>query len=305
LVALDWGTTSLRAYLLDGAGRIIDRLARPSGIQQVPNGDFEAVFEAVAGPWLDAHGNLPILASGMIGSRQGWREAAYVPCPAGAADLNGNLCEVTTRRRGPVLIVPGISWVDAAGVPDVIRGEETQILGAMVEEDPESGNQNQNTSRAVFVLPGTHSKWALVENGRIIRFSTYMTGELFSVLCKHSILGRLMTGETLDMAAFRRGLDLAGTDSLLHQMFSARTLGLFGQIPGEGLHSYLSGLLIGTEITEAIRSFGIGALAVTVIGGAELADLYVEALSHEGVPAQLGPEHAVVNGLWRIAEMKT
>src|SRR5215475_12064003 len=149
LIAVDWGTTSLRAYRVDAAGAIVDRLEAPAGIMQVPKGDFGGTFDRLVGPWL-GQGRLPVVASGMIGSRQGWREAPYAECPAGAADLAGKLVSVTSPAGHEVRLVPGVMRTDADGVPDVMRGEETQIVGCLADGDP---------PRRIFVLPGTHSKW--------------------------------------------------------------------------------------------------------------------------------------------------
>ena len=179
----------------------------------------------------------------MIGSRQGWREVAYAPCPAGLAELAHGLAPVTGLGGRVVHLVPGVARAaDPTGFPDVMRGEETQILGA---SSAAAGGQH------CFVLPGTHSKWAWAEHGRIARFATYMTGEVYACLVQHSILGRLMSGHDADAEAFEQGLARARASAgdppgrLLHDLFSARTLGLFAAVPPTGLASYLSGLLIG------------------------------------------------------------
>jgi 2-dehydro-3-deoxygalactonokinase len=302
LIALDWGTSRCRAYLVDGRDGVIGRLDEPLGILSVPNGDFAGAFERLVGPWLSQHGNLPVIASGMIGSRQGWYEAPYVECPAAAAEIAGRLVAVATPGGRAVWLVPGLSYAGKDGVPDVMRGEETQIIGC---------HEAGATGRRIFLLPGTHSKWALVEGDRILRFATFMTGELFAVLKAHSILGRLMQGEAADAAAFRRGLDhAAGADhGLLRSLFSVRTLGLFDRLPGAGLASYLSGLLIGSEIAEARRwlaadgdaAADLTAAPITIVGGESLAGLYLDALTAAGLSGQLAPPDAVVPGLLRIA----
>jgi 2-dehydro-3-deoxygalactonokinase len=295
LIALDWGTSSFRALLLGANGAVLDRLARPMGILKVPDGDFDAAFETAVGPWLDVHGPLPVIASGMIGSRQGWREAPYVACPAGAAELARDLIPVETRKGRTVRLVPGLTDRDAASVPDVMRGEETQILGTL-DGGMESG---------LYVLPGTHSKWVQVEDGRITGFATYMTGEMFAVLREHSILGRLMTGNAHDAQAFQRGLDTAAsgeaTGGLLHRLFGARTLGLFGALSPESIGAYLSGLLIGTEIADALAAFPPNGKSITLIAEPHLTELYGQALGVRGLAAVAGPADAVAHGLWRIA----
>jgi len=296
LIALDWGTTSLRAYLLDDAGSIAARAEKPLGILQVPDGDFDRAFAATVAPFLAQKPGLTAIGCGMIGSRQGWLEAPYAACPAGLDELSRAMASLTASDGTAFHIVPGMSVVDADGVPDVMRGEETQILGQF--GPGESG---------VAVLPGTHSKWALVENGRIARFATFMTGEAFAAMRGHTILGRLMReGAAPDAAGFARGLDHAarpqpGRGGLLHRLFSARTLGLFDQIAGDALPSYLSGLMIGAEVEEAIQYLGAAPSTVTVIGAPALAELYATALARRSIVARPGAPDVAVRGLMRIA----
>jgi 2-dehydro-3-deoxygalactonokinase len=301
LIGLDWGTSALRAYLLDGDGKVVDSAAAPLGILKVPQGDFDGAFEQIAGGWLGVHADAAVIACGMIGSRQGWREVPYVSCPAGLAELAGGLAAVQTRRGRTVHLVPGVARIDADGVPDVMRGEETMIFGAANAVVGKAGH---------YVLPGTHSKWARLEGGRIAWFATFMTGELFAVLRSHSILGRLMQGEAHDAEAFQEGVrhalaQPAGRGGLLRRLFSVRTLGLFDRLPASGLHSYLSGLLIGTEALEARACIGSTAGApsatATLLGSAELVALYGEALATAGFACVQLDESAAARGLHRIA----
>jgi 2-dehydro-3-deoxygalactonokinase len=176
LIGLDWGTTSFRAYRLDRSGDALEARSAPAGILRVPGGDFEGVFEREVGPWLSERPALPVIASGMITSRQGWVEVPYCPCPAGSAEIARALYRHETRAGRTIHFVPGLSIVGADGVPDVIRGEETQIVGAIGDE------AGAASGCRLLVLPGTHSKWALVEGSRLVWFATFMTGELFGVL---------------------------------------------------------------------------------------------------------------------------
>jgi 2-dehydro-3-deoxygalactonokinase len=288
LIALDWGTSSLRAWLLDDEGAALAEKSAPLGILKVPNGHFAAVFRDVCGDWLAP--SRPAISSGMIGSRQGWVEAPYAPCPAGFETLARGLAWAEAGGTR-LAIVPGVSCVDASGVPDVMRGEETQVFGAL--GDARSGT---------FVLPGTHSKWVTVAGGRIESFATHMTGELFAVLREHSILGRLMSGDAAHApGAFRRGWEatLAGDGALLHRLFGARTLGLFGQLAPAEAPSYLSGLLIGDEVRAAAR--GLPGPTVTVIGDSVLCERYREVLTGCGLAARVAPPDAARVGLWRVA----
>ena len=285
-IALDWGTSSFRAYLVGADGAVRDTRASADGILSVTDGAFEPVFERQVAGW-DV--GLPVLASGMITSRQGWREVPYAVAPAGLAELAAGVTRFVTGGGRTILFVPGVSYRAENGVPDVIRGEETQIVGAL------------GAGGAVVVTRGTHCKWLAVEAGRITRFATFMTGEMFAVLKGHSILGRLMTGEAATGPGFARGVEagLAGR-ALLHDLFSARTLGLFGDVAGHDLASYLSGLLIGAEIVGARERFLPGADGVTMIGGAALAEPFGKALDIAGIAWRSGPADAAVRGLAMI-----
>ena len=297
LIALDWGTTSFRCYLADITGAILDSRTEPLGILQVPQSDFDAVFQRYIGPWFDQYGELPAIASGMIGSRQGWQEVPYVPCPAGINEVRNGLIEIKTRNHHKLWLVPGAVYVDPTDVPDVMRGEETQIFGEI-----------ESLERQLFVLPGTHSKWIIVEDKRIVWFATFMSGEVFDVLCKHSILGRIMTGQAHSEKAFQRGLEYAMTQAsggLLKRLFSARTLALFDKVPNNELHAYLSGLIIGAEVVGGLACAAEQGLQnpdpLTIVGNPTLVDLYTKALTHHGVKCAPGRNHAVVTGLARIA----
>jgi 2-dehydro-3-deoxygalactonokinase len=296
LIGLDWGISFLRAYLLDGRGSIVDTVFKQAGILQVGDRSFEDVLEASVGHWLDRNPAVPILACGMIGSRQGWLEAPYLDCPAGLKELAENLCPLDRRQGRRIWFVPGITRRAADNTPDVMRGEETQIFGALQD----------NQKRCHFILPGTHSKWVMVENGQIVRFTTFMTGELFAVLCRHSILGRLMEDAGDDESAFQKGLEasLRAFDNgrgLMSQLFSVRSLGLFNDVPASGLRSYLSGLLIGTEIAEATHQIRDKRL-FRLIGDSNLSRLYARALDASGRSSTIEPDNPTASGLIMIAQ---
>jgi 2-dehydro-3-deoxygalactonokinase len=295
LIGLDWGTTSFRAYRIAADGRVLERHGAPAGILQIEGGDFGGALERQIGPWLQREPEVPVLAAGMITSRQGWVEVPYAACPAGETELARGLGAHRAASGAMIRFVPGVAFEGGDGVPDVIRGEETQIVGQL--GDPDASGR--------FVMPGTHSKWVRVEGGRITAFATFMTGEVYGVLKGHSILGRLMAGEGDDGEAFGRGLAHAGEGGggLLRRLFSARTLALFGRLPETGVASYLSGLLIGSEIGEGLDWMGgreqSGVL--TVVGTSELAARYRQALAGRGVEAAGGAEDAAAHGLFRIA----
>jgi 2-dehydro-3-deoxygalactonokinase len=300
LIALDWGTSSLRAYLLDRAGAVLDSGSSDQGILAAAATGFDAVFEQHAGRWLAAHGPLPVIASGMIGSRQGWVEAPYCDCPAAAHDIAAAVVCHTSAQGRSIHFVPGLRWRGEGGLPDVMRGEETQILGSLAH-DREDG---------AFVLPGTHSKWARVESGRIASFATFMTGELYAVLKKHSILGRLMDGDGPGDDAFARGVSVAA-DTRAHpgglpaKLFSVRSLGLMGDLPHAALSSYLSGLLIGSELAEARTCGFVGAgQRVRIVASDALTGLYHQAMALCGIVALDGPADAAALGALAIAKAR-
>ncbi len=295
VIGLDWGTSALRAYRLGSAGEVLERRRADLGILRVTGGAFEDALFSIIGDWLAAEKEVAVIASGMITSRQGWVETPYLPCPAGAGELAAALTARRLRSGHRILFVTGLSTRGGDGMPDVMRGEETQIMGALAE----------GVSARLLILPGTHSKWVRCSAGRIAHFATMMTGELFDVLRRHSILGRLMEGEADDAAAFARGVafgarDHADSGGLLRRLFSVRSLGLFDEIPPAGLAAYLSGLLIGSELREGHRMFG-EAEAVGLIGEPELVRRYREALTACGCEGEALPGDLAARGLFLLA----
>jgi 2-dehydro-3-deoxygalactonokinase len=296
LIALDWGTSNLRASLLDAAGAALDTRSAAAGVMAVPERRFAEALLSLCGDWLAAHPHCACIASGMVGSRQGWVEAPYLACPA---DLGALAAALRWTPERTLAIVPGVICRDAADVPDVMRGEETQILGAR-EAWP---------GRALAVLPGTHSKWVHVDDGRIAGFTTYMTGELYAVLLGHTILGRMAgAGADPDVApgaAFARGVERGlGRGDLAHDIFGARTLSLTGELAAADVGDRLSGLLIGREI-RAARAWATGvecdASRAWVIGNDALTARYGMAFAQAGITAEPAPAGAAARGLWAIA----
>jgi len=284
LIAVDWGTSSLRGARLDESGRVLEEKGAPLGILNVPNGDFAGVFEAQFADWMKP--GTRCLISGMAGSRQGWAEAPYVACPAGPDELARHLHWI---ERDRIALVPGLS--DTQGdVPDVMRGEEVQIFGAM---------RLAGLADGLFVLPGTHSKWATVRGGKVMGFRTFMTGEVYGLFAQHSILARTLDANApLDEAAFRRGVARAGDgDGLLHNAFGVRALGLFGRLSPAESASYLSGLLIGEELgQQPLPSDG----EVIVIGASALVARYALALGEKGAKVRSFGAEATWAGLRAI-----
>ncbi len=293
LITLDWGTSNLRACLLAEGGEVMAARSSAAGVMAVAAGGFEAVLQQLCGDWLLPR-RCALLASGMIGSRQGWREAAYLECPAGVAAAAQRLTAVALADGQTLHIVPGLICTGSDGQADVMRGEETQVWGAGL------------AAGHCCVLPGTHSKWAWMgADDQIERFQTYMTGELYAVLAAHSILGRLMVPAADDMAADGAAFDdgarlgLAEHAHLSHLIFAARTAGLTGQRPATALADFLSGLLIGAEVGSA-RLRGAPA-RVTLLGNDALCRRYARALALAGIAVQPAPAEATVRGQWRLA----
>ena len=303
LIAVDWGTTSLRAALILN-GVVQEQRSSDQGIMSVAPGDFPNVLSQICNQWLDLEGVL-ILISGMAGSAQGWQLAPYCPCPVSIHYLANHLHWINPNKIG---IVPGLS-IEHAHAPDVIRGEEVQVLGALSL----LGRDN-----ARLVLPGTHSKWVDVQEGIFQDFSTFMTGEFFSVLKDHSILSKTLPASSqpseLNLEAFDKGLDLrlqstttgrvnSSTEklnnspsakkvqpkpNLLHDIFGIRTLALFDRHPPEYLLDVLSGLVIGYELqTQQFKKNE----EIIVVGTSALQKYYAHALKRLGArPITLGSE---------------
>ncbi|WP_368646465.1 2-dehydro-3-deoxygalactonokinase [Castellaniella ginsengisoli] len=297
LLAIDWGTTSLRGVLIDARGRISARRALPYGILQVAPGGFAATFEEHFGDWLGQSPALCLL-SGMVGSRQGWHEAPYCPCPAGFEALCRNLAWLPAVNEVPVAIVPGMSMAPAGCVnavdcvPDVMRGEEIQIIGAL---------RLMRRHDGLLVLPGTHSKWARAQNSTVTGFRTFMTGELFALLTRHSILGRTLdTQAPLDETAFVRGVQRGLRDETLgHLLFGVRALSLFDTLDPAQSSSYLSGLLIGQELRDMRPAAGD---TVALIGNDALAPRYRLALAQMSCNAMIFGDEATWAGHQAIYE---
>jgi len=295
LLAVDWGTTTVRGALLAADGTVLAERASPRGLLSVPPGGWGVAFEAEFGAWLAAHPGLRCLMAGMVGSRQGWAEAPYCACPAGPPDLAAQLLWL---QPGRLAIVPGLS-TEAGGLPDVMRGEETQVFGAL---------EILGLSDAILVLPGTHSKWVTVQGGRITGFATHMTGECFALFRQHSILARTLPAAALPGAAaaadawvpeaFDQGVLQAQTPGgLLHHLFCVRTLSLFDRLDAASGASLLSGLVIGEELRAQALPAQVRASGVVVIGSAALATRYQRALGLLGVPVQAVGAEATWRGL--------
>jgi 2-dehydro-3-deoxygalactonokinase len=284
-IAVDWGTTNRRAYLLAAGGGCEAEFEDSKGVLSVPKGGFKAAVAEIR----QRLGDMPLLMAGMIGSNRGWIEAPYVPCPAGLDDIAGKLVWAGKREA----IVPGVSYVSGPSA-DVMRGEEVQLLGAVAG--------GQIPADCLVCHPGTHNKWVKVEGGRIASFRTVMTGELFNLLNEHSILADLLKGAVEPNDAFRAGANHGlSADDLQAELFAVRARVLLGRAPQEDAASYASGLLIGSDVRIGARTAGGD---VIVMGRPDLTRLYATALSLAGRhPIELDGERSFLAGIARLSEV--
>ena len=287
LLAVDWGTSALRGALISPKGKTLEERFFERGILSVEEGQFELVFQHCFGDWTGAH-TLGLM-SGMVGSRQGWQETTYCPCPAGFADLVSHLHWLTPH----LAIVPGLWQAGSRDEPaDVMRGEEIQVFGAL---------ELLGLDSARVVHPGTHCKWVQIEHKHITHFATWMTGELYALLRHHSLLARTLPTQEppADAQAFEAGLRRASQGpGLLHHVFGVRTLALFNGMAAEALPSYLSGLLIGEELRSQKLQAGE---ELVLIGARPLTDRYGQALALRGVSCRTVGDAATWAGLFAVA----
>lgn len=274
-IAGDWGTSNLRLYLCEyqpGGATILDTRFG-SGVSQI-NGDFEDHFFNLAQEWLDNTPDISVLLSGMVGSTIGWKEAPYLTCPVNPAQIAEG--RITFTARGiEFSILAGLRTINPLGAPDVMRGEELQLLGWMRSQGDQRG-------RKLFALPGTHNKWALCENGEISNFLTAFTGEMFALLRNHSILITEQSSFSFNQSVFLQGVDAIknmGEAQLVHALFATRSKQVLGEISHEDGLSYLSGLIIGADVAGALKLFG-ECDSITIIGDPTLTQHYQLVLDH-------------------------
>jgi len=268
-LAIDWGTTNRRVYLMNAGGAVLDTARDDHGIKGVAAGGWSDELAGIRARF----GNLPAIAAGMVGSTRGWIDVPYVKAPAGVAELAAALGRVDGEDFA---IVPGVAC--DGDRPDVMRGEEVQVLGAVLA--------GLAPADALFCQPGTHNKWITLEAGRIARFTTALTGELFALLRDHSILAEMMTGDVGDGPAFRAGLADAGDGDILSRLFGVRASVLLGKRPRADGAAYTSGLLIGGDV--AARQ--VAGRRVHILSDPKLGPLYATAI------AQFGGTATIIDG---------
>ncbi|MEM7567800.1 MAG: 2-dehydro-3-deoxygalactonokinase [Pseudomonadota bacterium] len=292
LISVDWGTTNARAWLLDDGGEIRLRASSKAGMGGLSADEFPAALETLVGAWRADHPDVPVLLSGMVGAKGGWREAGYVGCPFDAATLAEGLVEAAPG----VHIVPGAKTLRTAGtqpVRDVMRGEEVQILGALAGEE----------GLTQLCLPGTHSKWVELSRGRALDFTTYMTGELFALLADESILARSVGDPAASAfgSAFEDGVEVGRAAPVASAIFGVRTRDVVGGLPPRQNRAFLSGVLIGHEVANAVSAAPL--TKIGLCGQGSLVALYARALRALDVDvAKIDVEAATLRGHRAVAK---
>ncbi|MDP1028020.1 2-dehydro-3-deoxygalactonokinase [Sphingomonas sp. KR1UV-12] len=286
-LALDWGTTNRRAYLMADDGAMLDTMRDDRGVLAVGREEYPAELEALRA----RYGDLPVIAAGMVGSTRGWHEAPYVAAPVDAAGLAAAALVLDDQR---FTIVPGVSLLTDTRA-DVMRGEEVQVLGAVAA--------GLAPADALFCQPGTHNKWVRTEAGRITGFATAMTGELFALLRDHGILAGMLGGSVADGPAFRDGLARgAGAADLTVALFEVRAGVLLGRRAAEDAAAYASGILIGADVGSQGAGGAIG--TVHLLADGNLADLYAAAIAALGGTAVRVDSHAAfLAGIHHLREL--
>jgi 2-dehydro-3-deoxygalactonokinase len=265
-IAGDWGTSNLRLFLCDARGSVLDSTTGPGVAGSA--GRCADIFDSLTSKWAATP---PAVLCGMVGSNIGWVQAPYAPCPATLAEIAAHSASL---RDGHIRIVPGLSCRNRFDAPDFMRGEETQILGALALA-PQLGQ-----GRQLLCLPGTHTKWALLSDGIVTEFLTAPTGELFELLSDHSVLVRERGAVTDD--AFRNGLEQFARfprAQLLDRLFECRSRALAGELAPRDATAFLSGLLVASDIAGALETLG-ELPAVHLIGSPNLTRLYAQGLRH-------------------------
>ena len=294
LIGLDWGSTNLRAFAFNAQGEVVDRAESSSGaLTLVGAAQFDAALVALVGDWAKRHPDARLIACGMVGAKSGWREAGYVglndATESALANVLGAKVVTVDTSLGPLAIIPGIKSEE----PDVMRGEETQLVGSGVAE-------------GVVVMPGTHCKWVNMNGGRVESFATFYTGEMNSLIRGHSSVGALIKSAPNidDIAAYEMGLNYArvGAASWLHDLFVLRASVVTGQRTEAFVSTVLAGWLLGCEISAALIMYP-DTRDVVLVATQTLVPWYEQATRAFGVSCDaLNAEQVTTRGLWRVAQ---
>lgn len=292
LLGIDWGTTSFRAYLLDHKGTIVKAIHSDAGILSVKNNDFITTLLEQISSLDEMHNNLPIIASGMITSKNGWLETPYVECPATIGDIAAKLQPLSVEDLGTIWFVPGVKQLHPE--PDIMRGEETQLAGL-----------EQHGEKTV-ILPGTHSKWVKMEGNTLTQFKTFMTGDMYNAVLANTILQATPMQDWSDedfLAGVVTGYErYTQGATLLSELFQVRVQAILELSSAEGWRSFISGLLIGTEIGEGLNCGYAKCDTFTIIGAEKLAHLYCNALKACNINSVVQSAELAAQGLYRLAQ---
>lgn len=285
-IAIDWGSTNLRAWHYQ-AGECKDERRSEAGVTRLGNRTPAEVFASVTDGW--PVNDVPVVMAGMVGSNAGWLSVPYLSCPVALSELSSRL----TRVEDKAWIVPGLS-VERADNYNVMRGEETQLLGA-VELQP----------APLYVMPGTHAKWVQVEQERVLDFRTVMTGELHHLLLKQSLIGAGLPEQQENAAAFREGVQVGSNDaSILSRLFEVRASHVLGARDRRHISDFLSGLLIGHEVVLMTQHHTAASQPIIIIAGSALAQRYQQALQFIGLDSiTLEGDRAFQHGIRSIANV--
>ncbi|MSP53578.1 MAG: 2-dehydro-3-deoxygalactonokinase [Gammaproteobacteria bacterium] len=296
-IAVDWGSSNFRAYVVDELGRVGQRTKAHQGIARVKDESFPKTTRRLLGKWFNKYPETPVIMSGMIGSRQGWQEVAYVSCPATIGSIAAGTEKIVNHTfERDIYIVPGLKLARGNDDFDIMRGEEIQAFGALQELPP--------ADRHLICLPGTHTKWVEIRNGEIVNFKTFVTGEIFSLLARYSVLSSNMDGVTYYPEVFAKGLKMAmQSDDLLGDIFKVRIQALLGKLRPPEVSSYLSALLIGAEIKSAQKMFG-DIKNIAVVAAPWLIEMYEQCLAPLNITVTgIKTDQASVNGLLQIFKL--
>ncbi len=285
MIAINWGTSNFRAYKVDAAGNVEAARSSSRGAVSVEPGNFLGALMTEVGDWINT-GESRVLMAGMVGARNGWKEAPYVSVPATEEQIVNAVVRVEAARLD-ARIVPGLKGADANGIPEVMRGEETELFGS-------------NFEQTVHVcLPGTHTKWVRMEGRSVAAFSTSMTGDLYKAIREGTILRTCTQNAPNDRDGFAAGVARSKqAGDLAHHVFGVRTLVLTNALKEECASSYLSGLLIGHEV----KGMAHEGQQIHLVGDVALCEWYRAALCAYGAQATVEPDGAALRGLLRIAE---
>lgn len=290
-IVVDWGSSSFRAYLLNDQLQCIDSVKNQSGVLNIKI-PYQQVFTSACGEWIKQYSVKRILCAGSVGSREGWLETPYAKVPFSMHDFTESIKYLELSSHYSLGILPGVQGISPSGQVDVMRGEEMHLFGIL---------DQIKTEEALVCLPGTHSKWARVKNGQIDTFATFMTGEMFELLCANSYIGKLIKTRDFEQESFLQGVldsKKAHNDgvSLLHSLFSVRAAIVSQTFTVPSLYSYISGFLITNEISNALEMFN-GNNELFLVADSKLTAPYQLALESFSLqPTIINSEQAFLNG---------